>query len=65
MTKQFIKESIGSYKTRMKHYQQMAKEAIEECQYSTAADCIVQAAKCEGAIEELEFILEEWEVYGE
>lgn len=62
MTIKFLDDSIRSYKARMEHYKKMAREAIDENMFDTAAECITQAAKCKGAIEELEFTIECMEV---
>lgn len=58
MTTKYIRDSIGSYKARMERYKKMAKDAIDDDMYDTAAGCLAQAAKCKGAIEDLEFVLE-------
>lgn len=61
MTVEFIQTSIGSYNARLEYEERRAINAIAEHDYQIAALAISEAAKLDGAIKELEFLLEAME----
>lgn len=58
MTIKFIKTSIDSYKVRLEYEEHRAINAIMEHDYQIAALAASEAAKLDGAIKELEFLLD-------
>lgn len=64
MTSKTITNAIGSYEARLRYEKQRAYNAITVNDFTIAATAVAEAMKLKGAIEELEFILEEMEVEG-
>ena len=54
----FVKTSIGSYKTRLKNREADAIAAIKDGSYWTAEIALSDCAGFKAVIEELEFLLE-------